>query len=51
MNISQQALGACASMCRGDVVDFEHGVGTSESSRWSGSRGRWGSTSQTCSRK
>lgn len=25
MNISQQALGARASMCRGDVVDFEHG--------------------------
>lgn len=25
MNISQQALGALASMCRGDVVDFEHG--------------------------
>jgi transcriptional regulator with XRE-family HTH domain len=25
MNISQQALGARASMCRGDVVDFERG--------------------------
>jgi transcriptional regulator with XRE-family HTH domain len=25
MNLSQQALGARASMCRGDVVDFEHG--------------------------
>lgn len=25
MNISQQALGARASMCRGDVVDFEQG--------------------------
>jgi transcriptional regulator with XRE-family HTH domain len=51
MNISQQALGERASICRGDVVDSSVAAGISGSLRRSGWPGRWESTSQTCSRE